>query len=163
MLKKYVAGLTALQFLVVTTASAQVPSASVSTTIPAVIPIPPGKDVIEPIAKGKPAPFDGQIFDNDTALRWANYLEQYKLRLKIDNLYQLKVCEITTKYNDDVLKIEKDKYTTVVTDLEKRLAKAEKERDNPPFYNTPWFGIGLGVVGTLAIIGLAAYGLNAVK
>ena len=55
-----------------------------ATASPALTPIPPGEDKIEPITQGQVSPFSGQVFDNKTALRWGNYLQQCKVRLELD-------------------------------------------------------------------------------
>jgi len=41
-------------------------------------PIPPGKDRIETLDQGKPAPFLRQLIELETALRWANHLRQIR-------------------------------------------------------------------------------------
>src|SRR5690606_16021630 len=68
--------------------------------------IPPGDDHIEPIRKGQPAPYDGQLFDPSTALRWANWLQQYKYRLKLDVEYEQNICKVELEHKSDLLKAE---------------------------------------------------------
>jgi hypothetical protein len=40
--------------------------------------VPPGEDQIFVVAKGQPAPVQGQLFDTPTAIRWGNYLQPAK-------------------------------------------------------------------------------------
>jgi hypothetical protein len=131
-----------------------------STTVTA---IPPGDDEIVSLKKGQPAPFDGQLFENNTALRWGNYLEQYKMRLKIDVGLMKRIMEAEITYRDKVIDYERAKYNRVVPDLENKLAKVTFERDNPSWYKTTWFGVGLGVVGTCAVVGLTAWTFSSLK
>jgi hypothetical protein len=120
--------------------------------------IPEGDDKITSVKEGQKAPYKGQLFDPPTALRWANWLRQYKLRLKTDVLREQKVCEAKVDYEGKVLTAEKDRNKTIETDLKVRLTRSEKARleaeeeaRNPPWYRTVWFGTALGVVGTLGV------------
>lgn len=137
------------------------PAATVPSS--ALTPIPPGDDHIKSVKKGEVVPFDGQLFDNDTALRWGNYLEQSRIRLKIDVEMVHRIMAAEVGYRDKVIEYERGKYNRVVPDLEARLAKVTYERDNPPWYKTTWVGIGIGVVGTCAVVGLTAWTLGNVR
>jgi hypothetical protein len=113
---------------------------------------------------GEKVPFDGQLFDPQTALRWANWLQQYKLRLKQDVTYEQKVCEAKLSYSDKVLKVEEELSKEVKQDLRGRLMRSEKARlvaeeetRNPPWYRSVWFGIAVGTVGTISIFGLSVW------
>lgn len=122
-------------------------------------PIPPGADKISPLHKGDAAPYDGQLFDQLTALRWANWLQMYKLRLKADLELADKVCTADIELRDKKLAFEQEKYKTVVTALEKRVAAAE----DPPFYRTASFGFGMGVLSTVVVVVATAALVNAVS
>ncbi len=137
---------------------------------PPVKSIPPGDDKIVPVAKGAKAPFSGQLFDPLTALRWGNYLQQYKYRLAWDVKKEQSFCRIKTEYDGKLLAIEKKRATRVSKDLRSRLLVSEKARlvaeeeaRNPPWYRSTQLGLGLGVVGTVAVVVVAAYALNAVS
>lgn len=130
--------------------------------------IPPGDDKIEPVHKGQTAPFDGQLFDPLTAMRWGNWLQQYKYRLIWDVSKEQEVCKVEKKYRDDLLKAEEKRATTVEKDLRERLArseqarlKAEEEARNPAWYNTRTFGVAVGVVATVGIVALSVWAINA--
>ncbi len=120
-----------------------------------VVNIPAGVDKIIPMRKGEASPIEGQLFDNDTALRWANWLVQYKQLVKSNAEMQRRICEIDVGVANQKLEIEKEKSQKVIPDLEKKLAKAQDEAQNPPFYKTFWFGATMGTtvtaVATIAV------------
>lgn len=120
---------------------------------PSLQPVPPGNDVIVVVNQGDKAPFTGQLFDQSSAIRWGNYLQQCRVRLVADVELQKKTDDAQIEYWKKVTEIEQNKYTEVVTDYQNRLSKAE----NPPFYKTFWFGF---IAGTTAAV-LLAVGLGA--
>jgi hypothetical protein len=110
--------------------------------------IPSGPDRIVPMKLNMPAPFAGQLFDNDTALRWANWLKQYKLRLKVDVEEQKQLCLVTTTALSQELVVEKEKYSAVMKTYDERLTQLKLEADNPPWYRNVWVGIIIGTALT---------------
>lgn len=132
--------------------------------------IPPGEDQIIPLKEGEEAPFDGQLFSPATALRWANWLRQYKYKLEWDVNLVSDVCRANLDYKEELLEIEKKKGDDIQRDLEDRLSRseqarlaAEEEARNPPWYRTWEFGVGVGVVSTVALIAVTAVALNAAQ
>jgi hypothetical protein len=116
------------------------------------------------------APFDGQFFDNNTALRWGNWLSQYKFRLKLDVDYQKKLGDADVELWKKKYDLEENRYMVVTGDYQKQVAKLEndmaKYKDealNPPWYRTTTFGFILGVVATGAVIGLGVYTYHSLK
>jgi len=133
----------------------------------AVTDIPPGEDKIVSVVKEEKAPFSGQLFSPDTALRWANWLQQYKVRLKADVQKEIEVCKATTDFKDKVIEIEKVRADKVERDLVVRLQRAEtarltaeEEARNPPWHKTWTFGLVAGVVTTGTIFGLSVWALG---
>lgn len=122
--------------------------------------VPPGTDQIVPVKKGEPAPFDGQLFDNNTSLRWANWLVQYKGLVKTNHDLDQKVCAADTKLADTKYDLLQQQYNTVTADLQKKLTAAQTEAANPPWYRTFGFGVAVGVVATAAVVGIAAYAVH---
>jgi len=125
---------------------------------PLVQSIPSGDDKIVVVREGDKAPFTGQLFDGPTALRWANWLQQYQTLLPATIERDQKVCSAKVEYGGKVLVIEKERAAALERDLRDRLVKAEQERgkalyeaQNPSWYRTVWFGAGVGIVTTLAI------------
>lgn len=137
-------------------------SANASAQAAPLQPVPPGDDVIISVKKGDPVPLAGQLFDQATALRWANYLQQCKTRLVADVELQKKVDEAQITFLNQVIDLEREKYKQVVADYQLRLGKAEAEVLSPPFYKTVWFGVTIGVVGTLLLTIATGYVISAV-
>lgn len=125
------------------------------------VPVPPGEDKIEVVKKDAPAPFTGQLYENATALRWANYLQQCRFRLQADVELQKKVDQAETDYQKRLVAIEQEKYAHVVADLEAKNKRLQLEQADPPFYRTVWFGVVTGAVTMALAVGLAAWGLSA--
>lgn len=126
--------------------------------------IPPGPDNIVSVRKDEKAPFAGQLFDAPTALRWANWLQQYKLQLRTDVEAQKKICAADVALGQKKLEVEQDKNLTITGDLrhqlttkDTRISDLEKAADSPPFYKTFWFGATIGVVVTGALFGLGVW------
>lgn len=135
---------------------------------PPVETIPAGDDRIVPMSKGQAAPFEGQLFEPATALRWANWLQQYKLRLKVDVEREQKMCAVQLDFSGEKLRIEREKWQTITEDYRKRLLESEKARAaseelrlHPPFFESPVFYYGLGVVTVGVISGLTIWGVSA--
>jgi hypothetical protein len=116
--------------------------------------IPPGDDKIVPLRLSEPAPFAGQLFDNDTALRWANWLKQYKLRLTLDTKTIEDTCAVRARALNDSLMIERQHYDEMNRTYEQKVQDLQYEVDHPPWYKSLGFGIGVGVAATLIAVGI---------
>jgi len=125
--------------------------------------IPSGEDVIVPLKPGDPVPFPGQLFANPTALRWSNWLRQYKFRLQADTELQKSLGETQVQLWQEKYKLQQHQYDAVTADLMVRLRTAENEVSSPPWYRTVWFGVTLGVVSTGLAVGLSAYALHGTR
>jgi len=126
---------------------------------PLVQSIPSGDDKIVVVREGDKAPFTGQLFDGATALRWANWLQQYQTLLPATIERDQKVCSAKVEYGGKALVIEKERAAVVEQDLRKRLLSSEKERvqaiyelQNPSWYRTVWFGVAIGATSVLATV-----------
>lgn len=122
--------------------------------------IPPGEDKITSVKKGEAAPYDGQLFDNYTALRWGNWLLQYKLRLQLDADYQKKVAQADADLAKKKLEIAEEKYKTVTLDYQKQVAERDAKivkLEDTPWFKSVWFGVVCGVVLTGTTVGLGVY------
>lgn len=135
---------------------------------PAIEDIPSGEDVIASLRKGQTAPFDGQLFDANTAIRWGHWLQQYKAQLALLPSYYEDSCAAQVTYQGDLLAIEKSRaaaneksFTEALRASEEARLAAEETARNPPWYSTTEFGIVLGVVGSAAILGLSIWALEA--
>ena len=106
--------------------------------------VPDGPDKISPLREGEKAPFTGQLFDNSTALRWGNWLEQYRVRLPAQHAEDKAVCLAEREYDQARLDHAGEKYALVTATYQKRVAELETEVLSPPFYKTFWFGMAAG-------------------
>lgn len=126
--------------------------------------IPPGEDKIVAVKEGEKSPFTGQLFEPATALRWANWLQQYKLRLQTDAEMQQRICEADKALGQKKLEIEQEKNKAITDELRRasaakdaRIVDLQKQVDSPPFFKTFWFGAITGVVVTGALFGLGVW------
>jgi len=134
------------------------------TTPAPLVAVPAGDDVVVVVKKGDPAPFTGQLFDQATALRWANFLQQCHFRLQADVDYQKKYDSAALQFTQKQLDLERTEYATVSKELQRKLTEAQAQlAEGPPWYKTATFGIAVGVVFALAaVVGTTAL-LNATK
>lgn len=125
--------------------------------------IPPGEDQIVVLREGQPAPFSGQLFDNPTALRWANFLKQYRERLSLDSTYQQALCAASMEVAGRRLSFCEEKYKKVSSYLEQELSDVRKELRDPPFYKNVWFGVAGGILLTTVVVGVAVALVSALR
>lgn len=121
--------------------------------------IPPGDDNIVSVKKGEPAPFAGQLFDTDTAIRWGLWLQQYQSLTDLNLQRQEAVCKAELNYKQTLSDIEAEKAQLTASDLLARLkrsedarTKAEQELSSPPWYRSGTFQFSLGVLATVAVV-----------
>lgn len=133
------------------------------TTPVALTPIPAGPDVIVAVVKGQPAPHDGQLFDQSTSVRWANYLQQCHTRLRLDVAYQYRLDQAEVALTRAELNLERQHNLAVTEDLRKQLSDTQQEAASPSFYRTVWFGVVVGVVTTVVVVAGTAALMNAAK
>lgn len=133
-------------------------------TLPA---IPPGDDRIVPLRKGQTVPFDGQLFDTNTAIRWGLWLQQYKARAGLERERLEQLCRAELDFKDRTLEIYREKHETIELDLKERLRrvdeqlkKSEYELANPAWYETGTFHFALGVVTSGALVWVGTRVLN---
>jgi len=117
--------------------------------------LPPGEDRIVVLKLGDPAPFAGQLYDNNTALRWANWLKQYRLRLDLDVRTQEDICAVRMQALSESLVIERGHYDDMSHAYQAKVADLEFELNHQPWYRSPWLGVALGAVLTAgAVVGV---------
>lgn len=113
--------------------------------------IPPGESRITVLREGEPAPYGGQLFDDATALRWANWLRQSKLVYRLDLDAEQRSSELDRQLSDRKLALEREQYNRVVTEYSEKLKKAEEDSRNPPWYRTVEFGAAMGGAAVLVV------------
>jgi len=126
--------------------------------------IPPGDGKIVPLKAGDKAPFSGQLFDQATALRWANWLLQYEIKSELDEDLYKNLSSSSDELWKKKLEVEKEKYDTVTKDyqntisvLNGKIADLEYEVRNPPWYKSVWFGFLTGCLVTTAAVAIGAH------
>lgn len=123
---------------------------------------PPGDDKIVGLKSGQSAPFDGQLFDSNTAIRWGNWMQQYQLRLKSDVELQKQTDGAEITYLTDVLQLERTKYTTVTQDYQKQITALDLQlSEATPWYKTQTFAFVMGVVCTAGAVSLGIWAFEA--
>lgn len=140
-----------------------VPPLELKYVAPPLEAIPPGDDVITPVKKGEPAPYQGQLMDTPTALRWLHFLQQARLRLTEDVILERKVCNANLTYLEDRVVLEIDARKGIEKDLRARLLKVEnvnvrlqKTLLEPGILQSPIFWFAAGVVLSGAVFGVSA-------
>lgn len=132
--------------------------------------IPDGEDKIVSVREGEKAPFSGQLYESATALRWGNWLVQYKLRLDGWNMYQNKLSDLDATYwdkrliiVDEARKKEESLYLGKINEQQTSIVSLTKQLQDPPFYKTVWFGFVSGVLVTGVAVGLGTAVVVSVK
>lgn len=138
--------------------------------IPPLAVLPPGDDKIVALRLKEPAPFDGQLFDQDTAIRWGMWLQQWEERYKADMAREKNLCRVNASYQSGVSLAAAERAKTVEKDLNERLlrseaarVKAEYELYHPGFFASSGFYYGLGVVTTGALVGLSIWAVKSAR
>ena len=91
-------------------------------------------------------------------------MQQCKVRLAADVELQQQKDQAQIDYLNQVVVLERKKYDTVVGDYQKRVGILEDQlREPTPWYKSTWFGVVVGVVGTVAVGAATAYLVSAVK
>lgn len=147
--------------MVLVTSTAHAADEKVPAYIPEYEPTPPiqtipqGDDQIVALPEGEPAPFNGQLFSPATALRWANWLTQYRTRLVQDVLRERNLCVVEITHRDELRTIEEDRNAKVEAALNAGLLRSEQRNavlqdkiNDPSFFRSMEFGLILGVVAT---------------
>jgi hypothetical protein len=132
-----------------------------------VVTIPEGDDVIISMDKGEPAPYAGQLYSTDTALRWGFWLQQYKFRLKLDVETEQAKCKARLDFKDKELQLQIGKYEAIEKSLETRLKRSEEraikwqeEALDRSFFRSFEFGVIVGVVVSGVVAIAVAWGIN---
>jgi hypothetical protein len=129
--------------------------------VPAIVTFPAGEDNIVAVKKGESAPYAGQLFDENTSLRWAMWLQQYKLRYGTDLKAAKDACAVNIQREKEYRSIEEDRNKKSEEDLRQRLLQAEKARleaeeklRNPPLWKEPnlWYAIGIVTTAVLVVL-----------
>lgn len=126
--------------------------------------IPPGADDIRELKLKEPAPIAGMLYSPETALRWANYLEQFKKLLPLSVQKERDLCQasltLQDKTNQAARTADATKLKTTISllqDVEKKNTELSSSLNNPAFWDTRDFGLVAGVLGTLVLVLLGGF------
>jgi len=118
--------------------------------------IPPGKDKIETVLSGAPAPFSGQLFDPSTALRWANYLQQCKAKLVTDVEAERKISEIKVGFWMNQQVKDREYFVRQSQEQYQQILKLQQPTVTP-WYASQWTAFVAGMILTGTLVGMGAY------
>ena len=110
--------------------------------------IPPGDDVIIVLEAGQVAPWTGQFFNQDTAVRWLTTRRWYRIHVEELRVQHSVELELVRSNYELRLRLVSESYERQVAALESSLAEAS----NPPFWRRASFGLVLGVVLTAVAV-----------
>lgn len=124
--------------------------------------IPAGDDRIVALRRGEPAPFDGQLLDTDTAIRWTYRLEWYDSELQRQYQLRLDGLRVLEESWELRLSVVEESYTREVEGLRgdtRRIAGQLAAARNPGFFRTTagGFVIGVGVSALAVVVGAVLY------
>lgn len=129
---------------------------------------PPGDDQITALGVNDRAPFAGQLFSTDTAIRWGFRLQALRLRLDVEVDRARSLCVADMELVQRKLELEQERSAfqlkllqeavdasqRTIEDLSTRLA------EGTPWYETWGFGFGMGVLAAAILTGLTAWVLT---
>lgn len=134
--------------------------------------VPAGADRIVVVREDAVVPFTGQLFDQATALRWANRTVRYRTRIRLleEELTAVRTeLEASTARQIHILdesygtqlRLQQESFEREITglraDLREQATRYEGELAryrNPPFWESWGFAFGMGVVVTGVVVGL---------
>lgn len=124
---------------------------------------PPGDDRIQPLSARQAAPFDGQLLDTDTAIRWTHRLEWYYDELHL--AYRLRATllaaerrshEIELRLTTESMQREIEGLRQDLRDQAATAAQALAQAREHPWYDTFVFGFVVGVLAVGLVMGVTA-------
>jgi hypothetical protein len=125
-----------------------VPTAALAEEAPA-----DGGEVV-PIAEGEPAPFAGQLFPTELAIRMGFRIENLQLRLEVDVEQATALCQVHRDFDAQVLQLEQERRQFEIEQLRDTVQEQAEEIATPiPWYRTWAFGFGMGILGSIILVG----------
>lgn len=128
---------------------------------------PPGDDQIVPLAIRQPAPFDGQLFSTDTAIRWGFRLQTLRLQLETDVAREREICAAQNDLLETKMQLAADNQLFQLTTLREQLTAEHQmvldlntqlaEANDTPWYRTWTFGLAVGIVLSGVLVGLSGW------
>jgi len=128
---------------------------------------PPGDDQIVPLGLGDRAPFEGQLFSTDTAIRWGFRLQTLRLQLETDVAREREICAAQNDLLTTKMQLAADNQLFQLTTLREQLVAQQQqvvelnaqlaEAKDTPWYATWTFGLAVGIVVSGVLVGLTGY------
>ena len=112
----------------------------------------------EPIKKGQPAPYDGQVMTTGLAISLGQQAENCDRRIKIETTRISELGGIELKHSRDLHEIDNKKNEEKQKILEKQIEQQQKK-----WYESAGFVATVTVVGALAVFFAAGYGIKGAK
>lgn len=124
--------------------------------------LPPGDDVITPMAEGARAPHAGMLLDTDTAIRWTNRLSWFRNELSLTLRVHLRELAAMERSHARELRLVEESYTREIEGLRGDLRAqaqtfAQAQAREHPWFDTFAFGVVVGVVLAGVLVGLTAW------
>jgi len=109
------------------------------------------------------APYAGMLLDTDTSIRWTNRLSWYRNELTLTNrLHSREISAITSSHAAQ-MRIAEDSYRREIdglrSDLRVQATEFASSAGNP-WYSSFSFGLVVGLVATVLVVGFVAWALS---
>jgi hypothetical protein len=117
---------------------------------------PEPEDEVVPIERGDRAPFTGQLFPTELAIRMGMRIERLELRLQADVERERRSCEIRLEFESRRLALEQERRDFEIQQLTERVEHQAEELAQAritPWYRGWGFAFAMGVVGSIILVG----------
>jgi hypothetical protein len=112
-----------------------------------------GGEVV-PVAEGEPAPFAGQLFPTELAIQMGFRIENLQLRLEADVARAESLCQAYRDHDAELLRLEQERRQFEIEQLRDTVQEQAEEIATPiPWYRTWAFGFGMGILGSIILVG----------
>jgi hypothetical protein len=111
-------------------------------------------DEVVPLAEGEVAPFDGQLFPTELAIRIGFRIENLQLRLQADVRRAEEICQAHRDHDAELLRLEQERRDFEIEQLRTTVQEQAEEIARPtPWYRSWGFAFGMGIVASVLLVG----------
>jgi hypothetical protein len=110
---------------------------------------------VVPLEQGERAPFSGQLFPTELAIRMGFRIEHLELQLQADVQRERDSCEVRLSFEERRLQLEEERNTFEVSQLTERVNEQAEdlyEARNVPWYRTWGFAFGMGIAASVVLV-----------
>lgn len=110
---------------------------------------------VVPVEQGERAPFSGQLFPTELAIRMGFRIEQLELQLQADVERERDRCEVMLGFEQRRLQLERERGEFEVAQLTERVNEQAEdlyEARNVPWYRTWGFAFGMGIAASVVLV-----------